>query len=209
MWLRGTRWRARGRRRAPLVSASAHPQLPPQAQRPQGRSQSRPQGRPQQDSLRHWPHRHPRPRLRPYPLLGALLAVVLAAGVRAQDEWGEPVVRHPEAMRGDLPVQLVGREQAENSFRHRAPALQRVDKGDRRVDLTDLRRRKLQMYEGGSFAPMLPTADTAPRLRRRLPAVAPAAATEVGAWESIGWSLVALGVGVLFAMRQLAPRPRR
>ncbi len=94
-------------------------------------------------------------------------------------------------LRGELPVELVGIEQGDNSFRARTPALERSDRAVARVDEEALRERRLAILAGESFdaTPLPQVADAAPPApapRRELPAAPP---------ESGGWRVPAV-IGV-------------
>lgn len=78
--------------------------------------------------------------------------------VRRPDE-----LRSPDVTRGDLEVELIGREQAGNSFRHRTPLLHRAKRVVREVDRNELRLARLEAYESGRAAtPELAGIDPSP-----------------------------------------------
>ena len=91
-------------------------------------------------------------------LTGLLFALtLLPAGASAQDKYHqrksddvllESLDReflHP----GENPLELQGLDQGPDGFRSGTPALQRADVSVAMVDAEELRRRRLEMYEGG------------------------------------------------------------
>lgn len=114
----------------------------------------------------------------------ALLVLVLcaAAGPAPAQSQGPPpgfLGRDREMMHPEVPLELVGMEQDETSFRTRTPALERSDRTAALVDVDELRERKLSLYADGERFVAAPTAlgawagvEPEPRDRKAAPAQA-------------------------------------
>jgi len=97
--------------------------------------------------------------------LAALLAVLLCTPLAAQSE-GDPSIAESERILSDrqrevihpgIPIDLVGIEQGDNSFRDRTPALENSDGLVAVVDREELYRRRLALYSGATITQSMPS----------------------------------------------------
>lgn len=152
-----------------------------------------------------------------------LLAGLLLGGLAAAQQGAAPQdagkilaeTDREEIHPGDA-FALVGREQSDNSFRERTPALLRTDRQLALVSAEAARERKLALYEGSVFSGALPAVGSVDASTSILPAAdaarrarPPAGAVAIAPQEGSRWLLASCFLaiaGILWLARRLRLR---
>ena len=120
--------------------------------------------------------------------------------------------RSRELLHSETPIELVGVEQSDNSFRERTPALQRSDRAAALVDREENYRRRIAMYAGESFHQPLslaapPDSATRPVAPPRPIRTAPPPA-EAEPEGGVPWIILPVGAAIAAALWGLRRRRR-